>query len=152
MEQIFCWIKKVEPKFKVGDWVILNGVVAKILDKQKYGFVGLDIDGKDFFCNYGHTDSMRLWTINDANDGDVLAYATDEGDSWIMIYRSLYKPYEGHVHYHALLVNDNFSDKGTCCICIDNLKPATKEQRNLLFQKMAEEGYVWDSEKKELKI
>lgn len=28
--------------------------------------------------------------------------------------------------------------------------PATKEQRDLLFQKMKEVGYEWDSEKKEL--
>ena len=30
-------------------------------------------------------------------------------------------------------------------------KPATKEQRELLFQKMKEAGYEWDAEKKELK-
>ena len=96
-------------------------------------------------------DYFRLWTIQDAKDGDVLAYVTDEDALWIMIYRSLYEPYEGHVHYHALLVNDNFSDKGTCCICINDLKPATKEQRDLLFAKMKEAGYEWDAEKKELK-
>ena len=90
------------------------------------------------------------WTIQDARDGDVLAYVTDEEDLWIMIYWSLYEPYEGHVHYHALLVNDDFSDKGTCCICISDLKPATKEQRELLFQKMKEAGYEWDEKKKEL--
>jgi hypothetical protein len=28
--------------------------------------------------------------------------------------------------------------------------PATKEQRDLLFQKMKEAGYEWDSNKKEL--
>lgn len=32
-----------------------------------------------------------------------------------------------------------------------NLQPATKEQRNLLFQKMKENGCEWDAEKKELK-
>ena len=31
------------------------------------------------------------------------------------------------------------------------LHPATKEQRDLLFQKMKESGYEWDAEKKELK-
>jgi hypothetical protein len=33
----------------------------------------------------------------------------------------------------------------------DDLIPATKEQRNLLFQKMKEAGYEWDVERKELK-
>ncbi len=32
-----------------------------------------------------------------------------------------------------------------------NIHPATKEQRDLLFQKMEEAGYEWDGEKKELK-
>ena len=97
------------------------------------------------WCN-----SYHLWTIKDAKEGDVLSYETDEGDIWIMIYWSLYEPYEGHVHYHALLVNDDFTDKGTCCICIDDLKPATIEQHELLFRKMKEEGYQWDKNKKEL--
>ena len=33
----------------------------------------------------------------------------------------------------------------------NQLKPATKEQRDLLFSKMKEAGYEWDAEKKELK-
>ena len=32
-----------------------------------------------------------------------------------------------------------------------NIHPATKEQRDLLFQKMKEAGYEWDAEKLELK-
>lgn len=51
-----------------------------------------------------------------------------------MEYQSLYKPYEGFVHYHKLLVNDKLTGKGTCSISIDNLKPATKEQGDILFQ------------------
>ena len=34
----------------------------------------------------------------------------------------------------------------------NQLKPATKEQCDLLFQKMYEAGYEWDAEKKELKL
>ena len=34
---------------------------------------------------------------------------------------------------------------------VHNISPATKEQRDLLFQKIKEAGYEWDSEKKELK-
>lgn len=139
---------KVEPKFKVGDWVVKqngesfwNGdCVAQITNITGCGEHWFDSG------TWLKAEDIRLWTINDAKDGDVLAYVTDEEDLWIMIYRSLYEPYEGHVHYHALLVNDDFSDKGTCCICIDNLKPATKEQRDLLFEKMRESGYELDKE------
>ena len=129
---------ETESKFNVGDWIINNdkriAVPIKILKIEKYGYVTSS--------GYTSFDKVKtdyhLWTIQDAKDGDVLAYVTDEEDLCIMIYRSLYEPYEGHVHYHALLVNDNFSYKGTCCICIDNLKPATKEQRDQLFSKMKE--------------
>lgn len=140
---------KVEPKFNVGDWVI-NTVgdtnqVVKVWDD------GYTLDNDTFLSNSWATRHYHLWTIRDAKDGDVLSYVTDEEDLWIMIYMSLYEPYEGHVHYHALLVNDNFTGKGTCCISINDLKPATKEQRDLLFQKMKEAGYEWDAEKKEPK-
>lgn len=143
---------KIEPKFKVGDWIVFNGLILHI-DEIVNGYYRTTSRGDGIHNSYDWDidNAARLWTIQEAKDGDVLAYVTNEEDLWIMIYRSLYEPYEGHVHYHALLVNDNFSDKGTCCICIDNLKPATKEQRELLFQKMKEEGYEWDSEKKELK-
>ena len=47
------------------------------------------------------------------------------------------------------------SNGGFRCFAIehelDGSHPATKEQRDLLFQKMEEEGYQWDAEKKELK-
>lgn len=142
---------KVEPKFKVGDWVVceeLNTALIVSIDDEKYEVEF--IDGNKGFPHIDYIDRMfHLWTIQDAKVGDVLSYVTDEEDLWIMIYWSLYKPY-GLVHYHALLVNDNFGDKGTCCICIDDLKPATKEQRDTLFTKMKEAGYTWNE--KELKL
>ena len=145
-------LKNLKPKFNVGDWIVsANGKVNQVIsvDADNVDFDGYTLDDGVYFsgtwCN-----SYHLWTIKDAKEGDVLSYKTDEGDLWIMLYWSLYEPYEGHVHYHALLVNDDFTDKGTCCICIDNLKPATIEQHELLFRKMKEEGYQWDKNKKEL--
>ena len=145
-------LKNLKPKFKVGDWIVsANGKVNQVIsvDADNVDFDGYTLDDGVYFsgtwCNCYH-----LWTIKDAKEGDVLSYETDDGDLWIMVYWSLYEPYEGHIHYHALLVNDDFSDKGTCCICIDNLKPATIEQHELLFRKMKEKGYQWDKNKKEL--
>ena len=140
--------EKTEPKFKFGDWVVdKNGTLQQILSYKNGIYKHTNGYSSKMF-----EDEWRLWDITkDAKDGDVLAYVTDEEDLWIMIYWSLYEPYEGHVHYHALLVNDNFSDKGTCCICINDLKPATKEQRDIFFQKMKEAGYKWNADTKELK-
>ena len=148
---------KIEPKFKYDDFILdKRGIVYKV--------IGIYDVTKNIYCLKRLHDNVllqgsisivdneyHLWTIDDAKEGDVLSYVTDEEDLWIMLYWSLYEPYEGHVHYHALLVNDNFSDKGTCCIDIDYLKPATKEQRELLFTKMKEAGYEWNFDKKELK-
>ena len=143
---------KVEPKFKNGQWIVWQDKYYKV-NYNGCGYELVDQNGLITSLEYGTIEeNAHLWTIKDAKDDDVLAYVTDEEDLWIMIYWSLYEPYEGHVHYHALLVNDNFSDKGTCCICINDLKPATKEQRDILFQKMHKAGYEWDAEKKELKL
>ena len=143
--------KVVEPKFNVGDWIVFNGFILHIDEVVDGYYRTTTIGGIPNSYDWDIDNVARLWSIQDAKEGDVLAYVTDEEDLWIMIYWSLYEPYEGHVHYHALLVNDKFSDKGTCCISINDLKPATKEQRDLLFQKMKESGYEWDAEKKEPK-
>ena len=145
-------IDMVKPKFHEGDLVVDNcGYVWKIegILNQFYLLEGVE-GGESRPTIEWVNKTFHLWTIQDAKDGDVLSYVTDEEDLWIMIYQSLYKPYEGHVHYHALLVNDNFSDKGTCCIYINDLKPATKEQRDFLFEKMHEASYEWDNKKKKL--
>lgn len=148
-------IDKIEPNFnfKAGQWIVATGKRVYLITKiEGFNVTLVDTDGNEYVFDTSSLEDGHLWTIADAKEGDVLSYVTDEGDLWIMIYWSLYEPYEGHVHYHALLVNNNFSDKGTCCISIDNLKPATKEQRDLLFSKMKESGYEWDAERKELKI
>ena len=147
---------KVEPKFHESDYIKHNkaNIICKVISVNNNGgsYYVENIETSGRIELFNAKKKFHLWTIADAKDGDVLAYVTDEEDLWIMIFWSLYEPYEGHVHYHALLVNDNFSDKGTCCICINDLKPATKEQRDALFAKMKEAGYEWDSEKKELKL
>ena len=143
---------KVETKFKVGDWVVLTvGAIS-----STHQIINVDINKEQYwfdegtYLSFADEKYLHFWTIEDAEDGDVLSYVTDEEDLWIMIYQSLYKPYTNHVHYRALLVNDDFTDKGTCCIDINYLKPATKEQRDLLFKRMLESGYKWDADKKEL--
>ena len=150
-------IDKAETRFHKGDWVVNNYESEEVrriceVDIANNLYI-LSIDESHFIKTnpIGLVNVFyHLWTIKDAKDGDVLSYISDEGDLWVMIYQSLYEPYEGCVHYHALLFNDNFKDGGTCSICIDNLKPATEEQRDLLFQKMHEDGYKWDSENKKL--
>lgn len=144
---------KAEQKFKVGD-IIVN----------EYGFI-MQIDGIDgnmYGCHVldgnillkhdiAKTDeSCHLWTIQDAKDGDVL---TDSNHP--CIFKSINEE-------NVLLAYCGINDKGNFAtesesednVWDDNpekYSPATKEQRDLLFQKMKEAGYEWDAEKKELK-
>lgn len=146
---------KAETKFKAGDWVVKGDVVAQILYEQKYAFVGLDTKGNYFVCNYGHVDSIRPWTIQDAKDGDVLAIDWKDERHWqkIVIFKSLNE--FGVEGYGNTFVNNEIAFKENVPFYSKTwtkyLYPATKEQCNLLFSKMKEAGYEWDAEKKELK-
>ena len=160
-ERWLAWLEKQgaqnladnpETAFHEGDWIVQENIgVYKVIEVCESWYEVIDIEDNHYSISFDKEYMCHFWSIKDAKDGDVLSYVTDEEDLWIMIYWSLYEPYEGHVHYHALLVNDNFSDKGTCCICINDLKPATKEQRGILFQKVHEAGYEWNDKRKKLR-
>jgi len=87
---------------------------------------------------------MHLWTIQDAKDGDVLAY----NDGSLTIFRYRLSGLNAGLYMSYVLLTDKIEFKQTC---VSNSHPATKEQRDLLFQKMKEAGYEWDADKKELR-
>jgi hypothetical protein len=123
--------------------------IAQILDIQEQYYVGLDIDGNDFTSSIFLSDNkIHLWTIQDAKDGDVIFY----DDGWTCIFKCIhgiwYSSYcfitadgEFNTGYERHAVNAKLNG---------NAHPATKEQRDLLFQKMQEAGYEWNADKREL--
>lgn len=135
---------KIEPKFKVGDWVIRDSdgfttSIKSVEDEIYYFHQG----GNLFVKNVD--ECFHLWTIQDAEDGDVLA----EHETIV-----LFKTIEGlnikcYCTYHYLGYNPTFY--------VDTLqnktpyRPATKEQRDKLEKAITKAGYKWDAEKKELK-
>ena len=144
IRNIYHSVDKVEPKFNVGDWVAdNNGKVAIIYDLQKTGYVGHYTDGTDFICKYSNEYLYHLWTIQDAKDGDVL-YSHEHNLLWI---------YKNKEECHAA-INLNYTNSisfGTDIVIPSDICPATKSQRDTLLKAMAEAGYEWDDEKKELK-
>ena len=143
----------IEPKFKIGDWVVskITGSVYQIkncienLSNHKYGY---DLTNGGYIGS-NQVNHYHLWTIKDAKDGDVLS-----NGKMIVIFKHFEEPsYRQHiVAYIGLdLGGDIQITDDTWRLGIDKAKPATKEQRDLLFQKMKEAGLEWDSEKKELK-
>jgi co-chaperonin GroES (HSP10) len=145
---------KVEPKFKVGDWILYSGDhyegVRHITKINENGYY-IERNGLPHgIIPFNHEICMRLWTIQDAKDGDVLS-----NGKMIVIFKYFEDPsYRQHIVAHiGLDITGNIQiTDGTWKLGIDKAKPATKEQRDLLFQKMHEFGYEWDAEKKELKL
>lgn len=139
--------KEDKPKFKVGDWVMYCDKPYQITGLHNDTFTLTSCDGSYFFNNAKSTNEpvFHLWTIADAKDGDVLA----AHECYV-----IFKEIDGlnikcHCTYHYMGFSPSFH--------INTLQnktafhPATKEECDRLFQKMKEEGYEWDCDKKELK-
>ena len=144
-------VAKKEPRFKVGDWVIYEcGKDSATLEIKNI------VDGSyeftdDSAINVVDENTLRLWTIKDAKDGDVLVYGDNPADHHlriIMLFKSMRTFNSAFNHFH--IFDDEFRINDWCD-CGKTAHPATKEQRDLLFQKMKEAGYEWDVEKKELR-
>lgn len=93
--------------------------------------------------------SASAFTIQDAKDGDVLSYRDGQ---WIFIYKEKIddSSFSYYTLYSTIHQDLTINDSGFTLLS-DAIIPATKEQRDLLFQKMKEASYEWDAEKKELK-
>ena len=146
---------KVEPKFKIGDWIVYNRIdhsreVMQIYDirDNRYYFN----DNTHFSWSVKECDEKsHLWTIEDVKDGDVLVYGDNPKDHHveiIMIFKSLRNKQSAFTHFHIFNYELRAND---WCDCGKNIHPATKEQCDLLFAKIHKAGYEWNAETKELK-
>ena len=140
---------KIKPKFHKGAWVVseVTGSVYQIKDcienvtNHKYGY---DLTNGKYIgsCEVNH---YHLWTINDAKNGDVLV---DEYNNIC-----LYSGEKDDLYWHSCIYLgcDDYLRGSMGYHKHKNTKPATIEQRELLFEKMKQEGYEWDGDKRELK-
>jgi hypothetical protein len=142
---------KVEPKFKAGDWIIdVQGVSVNQIIGYEDDSYHIKTSCSKFYLPMRLTEkNYHLWTIQDAKDGDVLVNGSN-----IFIFHFINDTrLMGYCHVNT--DDGRFYDdigKNECFCLIDAvINPATKEQRDLLFQKMKESDYEWDAEKKELK-
>ncbi len=145
---------KVEPKFKIGDWVTVGRYTILICEIRYdlYDIMFASGEHRVYDTNILDEDKeAHLWTIADAKDGDVLISCMNKP----FIYNGFFD--ESAVgSYCGLNIDGQFYVYGLYDrkpIWGDNegIKPATKEQRDILFTKMKEAGYEWNSKKKELK-
>lgn len=135
---------KVEPKFKVGDWITDGDLHCKITDVLDDRYIVDTKFAKRSAILFKCENNYHLWTIQDAKDGDVLASSLS-----IFIFKRIYMA--GKPEVYCAVMDGSFIRCPEGCWTNEQYYPATREQRNILFQKMKENGYEWDDENKELK-
>lgn len=149
-EDVLTWLKKqgeqkpvdkVEPEFKVGEWAVDEE------DNYVYQVRRVNLTDSGYF--YSTKTNCHHWTIQDAKDGDVLVAS----DGSIFLFAGVVDC--ACKFYVVLTAGNNVKIKkpGESGYWETSraVHPATKEERDLLFQKMKEAGYEWDAKKKELK-
>ena len=147
-----------ETKFKIeeGKWYVCISQFCNCIEGRAYKATSDNRVMDDFGTEYDmHSNAykyFRLWTIQDAKNGDVLVSSynqpflfkevvCDEFGKVCCAYGGI----DGNKKFIANTHEKKFWTES------EGVEIATKEQRELLFQKMHEAGYEWDSEKKELK-
>jgi len=154
----------IEPKFHEGEWIVGANNVFKIisLNDELNCYIAVTPSNEEVKIPYqfdngqGHMCSYHLWTIQDAKDGDILTCES----GWTCIFKALNDNNISFSSYCFMDKNGWFCETGSESHTLEkafikayngDIYPATKEQCDLLFQKMREAGYEWDTEKKELK-
>lgn len=140
---------KVEPKFKVGDCIVRNGLgTYKIVEVCKSWYEVISYkDGLQYSIGFDDEKNCHLWSKEDIKRGDVIQlgevtaiFNEHIGNEKCTCYCSIFNgEFEIPINY-----DDSIYGFYYC-------SPATKEQRDLLFKKMKEAGFKWYSKKKMLK-
>ena len=140
-------IDKLEPKFHEGDWVVWQDKCYKV-NYNGCGYELVDQDGLSTSLEYGTIDeNAHIWDVTtDAKDGDILA----DKDNNIGIFQECEGIYwNSYIYLGCDGTLRGFSIGGQHELT--DVHPVTKEQRDLLFQKMRGAGYEWDAEHKQPK-
>jgi len=149
-------VNKVEPKFKVGEWIISDTVdkdyhICKITGIKDGNYAIESIYGHKGYNKFDVFDNAyRLWTIDNAKDGCIVV--EDKIKEFPSPFIAIFKRRNGDdFESHCFIGFNGKFYTGEAGHDLRHLHPATKEQRDFLFSKMNEAGYEWDAETKELK-
>lgn len=124
---------KVEPKFKIGDWICnCDGLRSplRIISVSNTEYMVEDVQGNSGVPKVDYLDKhYHLWSIEDAKEGDILA-----NNNVICVYKE-------RVSEHLIKVIINYSIKEDVETHYDiigdsDLYPATKAQRDFFIRKI----------------
>ena len=140
----------VKRKFHKGDWIAHDAAnfVFQVTSVGSHGYEVCNRENHTHTIIFDNEGNYHLWTITDAKDCDVLSDGTT-----IFIFKELLS--DGSVMSYCDYDTDSgesdaFYPLSMNLMC-SKINPATKEQHDLLLQKMHDEGYEWNAEKRELK-
>lgn len=142
---------KIEPKFKVGKWYqCAKDFFGKGVTFDKNTAYYCAKEGclqNEYGCHIAIVkdlyDNFKLWTIQDAKDGDILV-----GNCCGTIICEVYNEYE--IQSYCRFDGYRFiphEEKGWEA---NAFRPATKEQRDQLEKAMLDAGYKWNPDEKKL--
>lgn len=148
-------------KFKVGDWIISNSdmqfnIIAEITSIRNSLYYIRNIYGNEGYETWDSLrDNYHVWTIQDAKSGDVLYTTKGCGVEGIFLIEGWKQVDDtgrtlcSDIGYRV--EDDEIIAGGLGAIwwkgVIDPFYPATKEQRDILFEKIRENGFEYDSKK-----
>lgn len=144
------------PKFHKGDWIVFNGSTLYIKEVVKGFYRTVSRNGIPNSYDWNIDNAARLWNIQDAKDGDVLAVTMYPEGTWIGIFKEqkgiLYANNGCVFSSHCFVNTKGIFNRGIHNhTCGKAIHPATKEQRDALMKAMADAGYTFDFEKKKLR-
>ena len=139
-------------KFRKGDWIISKymHLVMQILNNDKGTYETVETDGTERNDSYDFIErNFKLWTIANAKPGDVLVSKHNQP----FIYNGIFDEESVGAYCGIDCLGDDFLKDSFPCNWSykEGVKPATQEQRDILFMKMKDAGYEFDFEKKKLK-
>ena len=176
-EKAKSYDNKVEPKFKIEKdkwYVCIKDLLDNYANKAFYkGDTYLSTQDGSLIPSNSNvpfevvcpSTYFRDWTIEDAKDGDVLICGINKAEiggdveklpnivSTIFIFKNVITSRD-YIHSYCHLYNRRFLWLQSTMYYnsfVYNIHPATKEQRDFLFQKIKEASYEWVADKKELK-
>lgn len=100
--------------------------------------------------------TLKIQTQPEFKDGDFITAAFTDGDEMICVFKEkIEQDYMGYCGFFSKGKHegDAIMDLGDDCICNDSpickeIRLATEEEKQQLFEALAKEGKVWDAEKK----
>jgi len=141
---------KIKSRFHEGDWIVFNGFTLLIEEVVQGYYRTVSINGIHNSYDWDIDNLARLWTIQDAKDGDILTcYSTKKGEP--IMQTGIFKQYMANncflayigIDWDGNLKTDFYMGNTLMGSTIGNtdIFPSTKEQRDYFLAETSKAGF-----------